>query len=53
MGDSDMSGISLSSVGHDSLYWVAATVDWDFESEETNQEVIFAGQEGNEESINM
>ena len=44
--------VSSSSVGQKSLSWVAATIDCDFESGEINLEVIFAGPESNEESIN-
>ena len=48
-----MSEISSSSAEQKCLSWIAATTDWDFKSGETNQEVIFVGPEGNEESIKM
>ena len=51
--DLGMSEVSLNSAGQESLSWVASTVDWDLEPGETNSEVIFAGPEGNEESIIM
>ena len=45
IGDSDMSGVSSSSVKKESLSWIDATADWDFESGETNPEEIFVGPE--------
>ena len=48
-----MSEVSSSSVKKESLSWIDATADWDFESGETNPEVIFVGPKNIEKSINM
>ena len=45
--------VSSSSAKQESLSWIAATAYWNFESGETNLEVIFAGPEGIDELINM
>ena len=53
MGVSSISETSSSSAKQESLSWVAATIDWDFESAETNPKVIFAGPESIEEPMDM
>jgi len=45
--------MSLSNLGQKSLSWVAAMIDWEYEFEETNSKVIFAGTEDNEETMNL
>ena len=41
MGDSDVPELSSDSSESESLSWMANSMDWDYESDETNPEIIF------------
>jgi len=48
-----MYGVSSSSAKQESMSWMAAIADWDFDFGETNLKVISVGPEGNEKSMNI
>jgi len=47
MGDSEMSGSSSDGPESESLSWIADPMDWDFESDETDPNVILKGSPAN------
>ena len=50
MGDSEMSGSSSDGPKSESLSWIADPMDWDFESDETDPNVILKGSPANLEA---
>ena len=53
IGDSKMSGFSFESSGLDGLSWEADTIDWDYESDEADPEIIFYDPIGIDDEVSV
>ena len=48
-----MPGLSSDSSGTESLSWIANSMDWDYESDETDPETIFSGPKGSVDTMGL
>ena len=53
MGDSDMPGSSSDGSGSESLSWMADHMDWDYESDETDPEIIFNAPPNSKDAVGL
>ena len=52
-GRSDAPGLSSDSSGTESLSWIANSMDWDYESDETDPETIFSRPKGSVDTTGL